>query len=257
VIRLLVTNGCSGTRGKELTCPERDAWPVVLANSLSIDLVNLARNGSSNRRIIRTLVESLPAVIHQTCVAPDEVLVIASWTEISRHEHYVGTKRRLRRFRLGDPFHDGWQRIGFWRAREGHRPSVAFYDHLWNDEGQLASHFLDWAMMDALLCQTGVHPRYAFTFPIPRVLPAPALPAAQHLSQARTFGGIPPRSGTTFLEMPSEYARGPGGHPLEEGHRWFAAQLRGWLHDDRSLQLPSCRDTSAQRSLPPAYPTTR
>jgi hypothetical protein len=239
VIRLLVTNGCSCAIGKEMQRPERDAWPVILADSLGVDLVNLARNGSSNRRIIRTLVELLPTVIEQTRHAPDEILTLVSWSETSRHEHYVGKKRSLLHFSVGDPFHDGWQRIGSWRVSEGHRPSIAFYDHLWNDDGQLASHFLDWAMMDALLRNTGVHPRYNFAFPIPRDLPAPALAAAAQLSQARTFGGIPPRPGTCFLEMPSEFERGPGGHSLERGHRWFAGELSTWLRDDQTLQFPS------------------
>jgi hypothetical protein len=219
--------------------PERDAWPVVLADSLGVGLVNLARNGSSNRRIIRTLVELLPTVIEEKGCAPEEILTLVSWTETSRHEYYTGKKRSRGRFSLGDRFHDGWQRIGAWRVPEGDRPTIAFYDHLWNDDGQLASHFLDWAMMDALLRDTGVHPRYSFTFLIPRNLPAPALAVAAQLSQARTFGGVPPRPGTCFLEMPTEYERGPGGHPLERGHRWFAGQLETWLRNDPSLELPS------------------
>ncbi|MBU3060418.1 hypothetical protein KO481_02635 [Nocardia sp. NEAU-G5] len=243
MIRLLVTNGCSCAVGKEMEHPARDGWPVVLAESLGVELVNLARNGSSNRRIIRTLVEQLPTVIKQSGYAPDEIMTLVSWSETSRHEHYVGKKRSLRRFNVGDPFHDGWQRIGSWRVAEGHKGSIAFYDHLWNDDGQLANHFLDWLMLDALLRDTGVHPRYNFAFPIPRELPAPAVVAAEQLDQTRTFGGIPPRPGTCFLEMPAEFERGPGGHSLEEGHRWFAGQLRTWLESDQSLPLPS-RETS-------------
>lgn len=239
MIRLLVTNGCSCAVGKEMEHPARDGWPTVLAESLGVELVNLARNGSSNRRIIRTLVEQLPTVIKQSGYAPDEIMTMVSWSETSRHEHYVGKKRSLRRFNVGDRFHDGWQRIGSWRVAEGHKGSIAFYDHLWNDDGQLANHFLDWLMMDALLRDTGVHPRYNFAFPIPRELPSPAVVAAEQLDPTRTFGGIPPRPGTCFLEMPKEFARGPGGHSLEEGHRWFAGQLRTWLESDERLPLPS------------------
>lgn len=229
--------------------PERDAWPAVLANSLNLELVNLARNGTSNRRMIRTLVELLPAVIEEKGCAPEEIMTLVSWTETSRHEYYTGRKRSAGRFRMDERFHDdwqredrfrdGWQRIGSWRVAEGDEPTTAFYEHLWNDNGQLASHFLDWAMMDALLRDIGVQPRYSFTFMIPRKLPPPALAAAALLPQERTFGGVPPRPGTCYLEHPKEFPRAPGGHPLEQAARWFAGQLEAWLRNDTSLELPS------------------
>lgn len=57
MIRLLVANGCSCTRGEELSDPLTQAWPVVLAGLLGVNYVNLGRDGSFNRRIVRSTVD--------------------------------------------------------------------------------------------------------------------------------------------------------------------------------------------------------
>lgn len=235
MIRLLVTNGCSCARGEELTNPTVDAWPSVLARRLGVELVNLARDGSSNRRIVRTVVEWLPVILRERSLSPADVLVLVAWTEAARHEHFA---RRLGPFAGGQtvvPFDKDWHTLASWREREGDRPSATFYEHLWSTEGQLTNLFLDWTMMDGLLRYWGVHTRYAFTFPIPRRLPKEARHLAGSLDASHTFGGIPNRSGTAFLQMPREHDRGPGSHPLESGHRWFASVLVDWLLADASL----------------------
>jgi hypothetical protein len=133
------------------------------------------------------------------------------------------------------PFDKHWHTLASWREREGDRPSATFYEYLSTIEGQLTNLFLDWTMMDGLLRYWGVTARYAFTFPIPRRLPSEAQHLARLLDGSHTFGGIPPRSGTAFLHMPRKHGRGPGSHPLESGHRWFASVLADWLLSDASF----------------------
>jgi hypothetical protein len=93
MIRLLVANGCSQTRGAELAQPGRDAWPAVVAGMLGVPHVNMARDGASNRRIVRTTVVRLPTICQEAGVQPDETLVLIAWTHTVRHEFYVPEKR--------------------------------------------------------------------------------------------------------------------------------------------------------------------
>jgi hypothetical protein len=230
VIRLLVTNGCSCTRGQELPDPGTQSWPVVLAGLLGVPHVNLARDGSSNRRIVRSTVARIDRVRDQYPVRPDEVLMLIAWTQSSRHEYYSARERpEVRDGPADQPVDRNWQRIGPWRQDAGHRPSRAFYDYLWSDEGQLTSLFLDWVLLDRFLRHEGYQGRYAFAFPVAPAIPEPALGFVRQLPGETVWGGLPPRPGKSFLEMPDGMARGPGGHPLAEGHEWFATSLAGWL----------------------------
>jgi hypothetical protein len=230
MIRLLVTNGCSCTRGEELPDPGTQAWPVVLGKLLGVPPVNLARDGSSNRRIVRSTAARIDGVRDEYLVRPEEVLVLIAWTQSSRHEYYSARERPERRTGPADhPDDRHWQRIGPWRQDAGHRPSVAFYDHLWSDEGQLTSLFLDWLLLDGFLRHRGYQGRYAFAFPVAPDIPGPARQFARLLDGGTVWGGLPPARGKSFLEMPEGMARGPGGHPLAQAHEWFALSLAQWL----------------------------
>jgi Family of unknown function (DUF6071) len=230
MIRLLVTNGCSCTRGEELPDPSTQAWPVVLGKFLGVPQVNLARDGSSNRRIVRSTVASIDRVRAQHEVRPGEVLTLLAWTQSSRHEYYSRRERpEVRTGPADQPVDRNWQRIGPWRQDAGHRPSAAFYDHLWSDEGQLTNLFLDWVLLDRFLRHEGYQGRYAFAFPVAPGIPEPALQFARQLHGDTVWGGLPPTPGKSFLEMPAGMPRGPGGHPLAEGHEWFATSLAEWV----------------------------
>lgn len=230
MIRLLVTNGCSCTRGEELTDPATQAWPVVLGKLLGVPHVNLAQDGSSNRRVVRSTVARVDGARRKFSARPDEVLVLLAWTQSSRHEYY--SPRERPEARSGPADHPGdrnWQRIGPWRQDAGHRASRAFYDHLWSNEGQLTNLFLDWVMLDRFLRYEEYQARYAFAFPVAPDLPEPALQYLRKLHGETVWGGLPPTPGKSFLEMPEGMGRGPGGHPLAEGHEWFATSLAEWL----------------------------
>jgi Family of unknown function (DUF6071) len=230
MIRLLVTNGCSCTRGEELADPEVEAWPYRLATLLQVDVVNLAREGSSNRRIVRSTVDRVEDVCRTRAVPPGEVMTLIAWTQTSRHE-YFSTREKPDLGPLPEtyPSDARWQRIGPWRQDAGHKPSRAFYDHHWSDEGQLTNMFLDWLMLDAYLVARGFDARYAFAFPLTSSLPSQPSRFAAKLRRESVWGDIPPGPGSSFVEMPDEFERGPRGHPLARGHDWFAGRLAEWL----------------------------
>lgn len=227
MIRLLVANGCSQTRGAELAQPERDAWPAVLARTLGVPHVNLARDGASNRRIVRTTVARLPPTCRDADVQPDETLVLIAWTHSARSEYYVPGKRP----QPADhhPVEHNWEDIGPWRMDAGHRPSRAFYDYLWSDEGQVTNLFLDWLLLDRFIRLEGYRVRYLFAGPELLGVPEPARGFVAQLPAHATFGGLPPKPGTSFLDMSEGRELGPGGHPLEDSHALFAAALAKWL----------------------------
>jgi len=51
----LVTFGCSNTYGQGLEDPSTQAWPGVLANMMSVPVINLGSPGASNLEILTTI----------------------------------------------------------------------------------------------------------------------------------------------------------------------------------------------------------
>ncbi|WP_052865329.1 DUF6071 family protein [Streptomyces niger] len=225
MIRLIVANGDSYTQGVGLEDPSHRTWPVVLGDLLGTDHVNLARFASSNRRTVRSTVHRLDALRTERGLAPSEVLVITAWTELRRHEYYSATERVDHRDHASDR---GWHRMGMWR-RGMHQPTDAYFDHLWSKEGAIADFFLDWVLFDHYLRERGYHRRYVFTFPFDGPIPPIATEFARQLPTDDVLGGLPPRAGTAFDEIPAELPRADDGHPLAEGHAWFARRLADWI----------------------------
>lgn len=84
--------GCSETYGQFL--PDTDengwksggslyAWPALIANRLSMKCINLARPGTSNKRIFLDIFDNLSKV--------DKVndIIVVQWTFITRHSVYI------------------------------------------------------------------------------------------------------------------------------------------------------------------------
>ena len=240
MIRLLVAAGCSCTAGWELADRDAESWPAVLADLFDLDVVNLGRGGASNRKIVRTVVSELPDLITDRGRRPSEVIVIPAWTEVVRHEYYRRPSRaeaRAMTRRYGRPRPGaGWRPIQPALRDQGDPASVAFYEHLWSDEGQISNLLLDWVMFDRWLVALGVLARYAFAFPLPGAVPSVAEPLLAQVPGELTFGGIPPRPGTAFLPMTRKMERGPGGHPLQAGHALFAGELHEWLLRDDAFR---------------------
>lgn len=228
MIRLLVANGCSFTRGAELANPETESWSAVLAAELGVSHINLARDGASNRRIVRTTVAALGPLCEVMSLRPDEILVVILWTYTARHEYYAPPQQG-RLFFQKRRDHGGWEDINHWLMDAGHRASRAFYDHLWSDEGQLTNLFLDWLLLDRYLRHEGYHASYAYASPEMLDIPESAAWFVKQLPLEATFGGVPPAHEKCFTELVRDRGRAPGGHPLADSHAFFARQLREWL----------------------------
>ncbi|WP_442892651.1 DUF6071 family protein [Agromyces sp. CCNWLW208] len=235
--RYLVTNGCSCTRGEELTDPESQAWPYLLAKLVDAKPVNLAMDGASNRRIVRSSIQLLPRLLTQLDCDPADLLVLTCWTELSRHEYYSQEEEPESR---GHPDvsdrDEGWHRIGIWRYRARHRPSRAFYRHLWTEQGQAVNFCTDWIALDAYLQRLGVSRRYLFAFPPPQLSSPVLQPFVSQLPLKDVLGVGANGQAMAFIDLVDHLPKGKGGHPLAEGHKWYAEAVAGWL--DVRCQFP-------------------
>jgi len=76
------TNGCSLTYGSELEDRENDCYPSKVAKHFNLPVINNAKPGSSNQRILRTTIQDVEDLLEQGKTP----LVLVSWTISSRFE---------------------------------------------------------------------------------------------------------------------------------------------------------------------------
>lgn len=233
MVMLLIANGCSCTRGEELDTPELQAWPALLGSRLGAQVLNLARDGASNRRIVRSTIAVVSTLAQESTFDPSDTLVLIAWTQPSRHEYRSETEAPEKRTGPHELEVDRyWQRIGPWQNKRGHRPSRAYYHHLWDEVGTSINFFTDWVMLDAFLQSLHLRARYTFAFAAPEI-PESLEDVCAQLDPLRIWGGLPTLLPFTFEGVPGSLPKGPGGHPLAEGHAWFAQMLATWLLEER------------------------
>lgn len=239
VIKLLVANGCSYTRGAELERPERQAWPAVLADRIGVPVVNLASDGGSNRRIIRTTVTNLGRVCAEHGVGPQESLVVCMWTGTARSEHRC-PQSPDRGNRPDRPFETDWHRLGRWRIAERDKASKAYFRHLWDDGGSTIDLLLDWLLLDSYLRRVGATARFCFAWDVlPDVLPPEAVGLAAGIDATRLYGGELRSDRSSFYgSIVGRYPTGKIYHPLAGAHTAFADLLDAWLSSDGVLGQP-------------------
>lgn len=232
-VRLIVTNGCSYTRGQELNDPEHESWPTQLKLASGIPVVNIARNGASNRRIVRTTVELLGPLLHRHQVTAAEVLVIIMWTSLSRSECFRSTRPDVG----GDPAPGeelSWHRIGLWKKRAGDRASRIYFRHLWDEQGALIDFLLDWLMLEGYLNSIGVRARFVMAWDIlPETPCESAVALAGRLRAEDIYGRLWPSPCSSFrgaVEHLDDF--GSELHPLAGAHKYFATScLLPWLSE--------------------------
>jgi hypothetical protein len=72
----LLTVGDSFTYGEELVDPQVSAWPYLIGKKLSYDVINLAKPGSGNSRMVRHAVEQIN----------NYDMIIIAWSHFDRTE---------------------------------------------------------------------------------------------------------------------------------------------------------------------------
>lgn len=235
MIRLLVANGCSFTRGAELGDPGSTAWPAVLASRLGVPVANLGSDGGSNRRIVRTTVGVLDQVCGEFGVPVEETLVLCMWTCATRGEYHV-RRRRDRGNRPDLPYETDWRRLGPWSMEEEGSAANVHFRSMWSKEGGTINLLTDWVLLDTYLRSRGALARYAYAWNVlPSKMPAEAAGLFTQLERTSVYGNTFDSSETSFQNSTRDRFRlGPGLHPLEAAHAYFAARLEEWL---RSQEL--------------------
>ena len=86
-MKTLYANGCSFTLGDELSHPEVQRFPSIIAKERGWDVVNQARCGAGNEEICRKTMDYLMDYIKDGKDVKD-LVVIVGWSLVSRWEYY-------------------------------------------------------------------------------------------------------------------------------------------------------------------------
>ena len=208
MIKDILAVGDSFTWGEELD-DRGNAWPVIVGTMLKANVLNQAKPGSGNQRIIRTVMQ------HVSSGQPCD-LVLVGWTSPGRMEFsdasgvfdiwpgYSGTM-----FTAGG---QEW-RLDLLEYINKHHDPAWIYEKYVMDVMLLQS-WLSHRNMRYLMINTGCNEYYHKSF----------------FSKTALSLGV---DSSTYLGWPShgmsewtvDCERGPRGHFLERGHRMVAAQV--------------------------------
>lgn len=202
MIKNILTVGDSFTYGEELA-DRMLAWPFLLGNKMSADVINLARPGSGNKRMIRYVME-------QVSNGDPLDLVIVGWSTPGRME-----------FADEDGFFDIWPGYSgnmFLQHQPWRSKLLDYINRHHNDEYLYKQYLLDIILLQSFLKTYGVkyvmcktvfneyyHNQYHLTDP-----------KLEILVDKEYFIGWPDSG---MAEWTFGKPQGPGGHFLEAGHQ--------------------------------------
>jgi len=203
---MLYTVGDSFTYGQELPNPEQQAWPVLLANRLGYRLINDGRPGVGNEYIVKQTIKAVAK--HKP------KLVVVAWTSCGRQEHA-----------------DEWGAYDIWPGCSSRvfdeDPKLQYRKELikyitvnnnaeheyrrWLRKVILLQSFLQNHGIDYIMCNVfDNQERYN------------ANEEYIGLIDHTKFVGWP---NDGFVEWAYDAPQGPGGHPLEQGHKQIAEKI--------------------------------
>jgi hypothetical protein len=207
---LVYTIGDSFTYGDELNNPKKDAWPVLLSNKLGMSLINEGRCGVSNEFIVKKTIQAIPKY------KPN--LVIVAWTSFGRAE-------------FSDQYgvYDIWPGCSSRVFDEDHklqyRKELIKYitvnnnnEHdyrRWLRQVVLTQNFLQNHQIDYIMCNVFDNQHRFGKFYKDNQ-------GYYELIDHTKFVGWPSDG---FVEWVYNTPHGPGGHPLEQGHKQIAEKI--------------------------------
>ncbi len=228
-VKVVVANGDSNTWGDEHANPARTTWAAVLAERLGADLVNLAEQGGSNHRLVRTTVEHLPRILDERSLDPDEVLFVGMWTIRHRFEVIWDWAQKVN---VHDPgFTDRpWHRIGTYLLARGHEPSTVWYQDLEDRQSGIIDLLLSSVLLDRWLASTGCRHAQALAYDVLQDRPGEAAQLAGQLRPGSRVGGAEWSRQALYSLLESRADLAPGGHLREASHRAYVDEhLLPWL----------------------------
>lgn len=206
---MLYTVGDSFTYGQELQNRYRDAWPTLLARQLGMELVNDGRPGAGNEFIVKRTIQAVSKF--------KPSLVVIAWSSCGRQEHS-----------------DDWGVYDIWPGcssrvfddeQLGHRKELIKYITLNNNAEHeyrrwlrnviLLQSFLQNHKIDYIMCNVFDNQHRFGKFYKDNQ-------GYYELIDETKFIGWP---NDGFVQWVYETPHGPGGHPLEQGHKIIAEKI--------------------------------
>ena len=211
---MILTIGCSFTAGEELPNPKTQAWPALVADAFGVSLKNLGLIGGSNDYIFRTAIEETSATKYD--------VVIIEWTDPSRMEVWQNLTNRP----ISVLAHTSYKSFN----DPGLKWLQDFYKHSYNDEFAYKKWLIQVIALQHYFKNT--NQRYIFTSLAGYTHADYALNHLIDSIDDEFYLGWP---NWGFLDWISNSPKGPGGHPLEVGHKQIAENINehirnlGWL----------------------------
>ena len=219
-IMKLYTVGDSFTYGEELE-DRNSAWPHVLGNMLGYDVVNEGKRGTGNHWCVK---RTINAVVQHT---PD--LVVVGWTSCGRQEFndHHGS------FTIwpGCTEHAYWLNPA--EAKDVDRATISRWLNMYSES---VYEFRNWVrqviLLQCFLKQHNVEYRFVNTFDNLNLMGELNHKADDLIGMIDTtkFVGWP---ATQMVEMMGDAPKGPGGHPLELGHKRIAETIHAHINTGR------------------------
>lgn len=94
-----------------------------------------------------------------------------------------------------------------------------------SERGGTINLLTDWVLLDSYLRLRGAVPRYTFSWDVlPSRMPGEAVELCRQLDPTSVFGDEVASKGNSINGVTwKKFEFGPGGHPLEAGHAYYAA----------------------------------
>ena len=217
MINRLVVAGDSFTYGEELDNRENDCWAAQLASMLNIPNVeNLAKPGSGNKLIVRSIVE-------QVCCGIPPDLVIIGWTSPGRME-----------FADHRGIYDiwpGYSGAGLWNTGQDWRLEQLNFINKYHDPKYLYNQYLiDIILLQSFLKQKNI--KYLMMTTVAnefyhRTFMHQMHPLVEQVDSTYYVGW--PTAG--MAEWTQGCKKGPNKHFLEDGHKRVAEKLNEYIRN--------------------------
>ena len=208
---MILTVGDSFTFGEELSDIDNQCWPTLLADRFKRPVLNLGKSGACNDSMIRNVIDRTSRRLYD--------LVIVGWTDIERFEAWSERSQMpvsiMFESLSGLPWVDDYYKYSY---------NHDFAFERWIRQILLLQQYLK--SIDQPYLFINVAGQLDYEKNIKNITSL-----AEKIDVSR-FIGWPARG---MIEITSGCPKGPGGHPLEQGHERIANEITthirnlGWL----------------------------
>ena len=207
MLKKVLCIGCSLTYGDELVNPSTSAWPSLLGQLNNWEVHNISKSRSSNDRIIRVAFEELHKQYD---------LVVIAWSQISRFEIFERIKNNYRDVSIMCP------------TVRNFKWAEDYYKYYSSEN----SNYRKW-LQQIILLQSyleKINQPYIFCNAFQDMSNLPQDPEIDRLKNQVDDKYYLGWMTDSILDWTYSVPKGPGHHPLEEGHLIIANKINSFIH---------------------------